>query len=246
MELRKNNSKYDFLSPGVLSAMDTIAFNNDLGHPICQNLREGNWMIDYIINRLKIKPTTKAFGERLEEIYQPLREIPRYSVPCYFYNITSCVYKEILELAPSLMAEYVFLYKIQAQCNSKSSWIIIPSFSSVQKGSEFYKLLALGSLQFGGYVESSPLPPLSKNIDPPQPELAADNKTPLCVSLSAGIRLIIPLDILSSVGLYIYLPKNKLPGLPHFATGYTRNWGRDTFISLRGMFLLTGRYDEAR
>lgn len=102
----------------------------------------------------------------------------------------------------------------------------------------------MGSVQFGGIVDSSPLPPLSKNIDLPQPPVAQDGQTSVCVTLSAGQYTSnvenVKRSLFDEVRLIIFV------GLPHFAIGYTRNWGRDTFIALRGLFLLTGRFDEAR
>lgn len=38
--------------------------NNDLGHPICDNLRSGDWMAGYTVNRLQWRQGTQDVRDR--------------------------------------------------------------------------------------------------------------------------------------------------------------------------------------
>ncbi|XP_048587758.1 glycogen debranching enzyme-like isoform X2 [Nematostella vectensis] len=89
--------------------------------------------------------------------------------------------------------------------------------SFVKDGSSFVKALSLGSVQFLGLTRSASLPPLSPNLYH-GPSSGAEMPTLMCMAA----------------------------GLPHFSTGFMRCWGRDTFISLRGLMLTTGRYTDAK
>ncbi|XP_066992681.2 glycogen debranching enzyme [Anabrus simplex] len=179
---------------GLLSLLCDIRPNNDLGHPLCNNLRQGNWMMDYISQRLKVDGGTLELALWLERNLAPIKEMPRYLVPSYFDVVISGTYRVVVEQTWNLMSKFI------------------------KSGSSFVRGLALGSLQCGAYIRSAPLPQLSPALAPPQPPMHENEQA--CISLSAG--------------------------LPHFATGYMRNWGRDTFIALRGLLLLTGRHQEAR
>lgn len=89
--------------------------------------------------------------------------------------------------------------------------------SFIQNGSARIKSLAMGSVQLVGSTTSAPLPGLSPKLTSLNPKLSKDS---LLLTISAG--------------------------LPHFSVGLWRSWGRDTFISLRGLLLVTGRFQEAR
>ena len=39
--------------------LGSIRAKNDLGHPLCNNLRDGDWLPSYIAKRLLVHPGTK-------------------------------------------------------------------------------------------------------------------------------------------------------------------------------------------
>uniref|UniRef100_A0A674P8Z8 Glycogen debranching enzyme n=1 Tax=Takifugu rubripes TaxID=31033 RepID=A0A674P8Z8_TAKRU len=184
---------------GLISVFANIRPNNDLGHPVCANLRQGDWLIDYVSNRLLHREGPLAqVGQWLAAMFSYLKHIPRYLIPCYFDAILVSTYTTALDATYKLMSSFV------------------------QNGSTFVRHLALGSVQMCGVGRFPALPPISTTIVdvPYRISPVTDQKEQCCVSLAAG--------------------------LPHFSAGIFRCWGRDTFIALRGLMLLTGRQVEAR
>ncbi|KAJ7077886.1 glycoside hydrolase family 13 protein [Mycena belliarum] len=169
---------------GWMHPLRHIMRYNDLGHPLCEHLRQGSWALDYVHQRLTkqsetlprlLKPA-EWFKERFERVKAG---VPPHLRPKYFALVISEAYKA----ARSAVVE---------QCSE-----------FISSGHSFTQDLALCSVQMHGLVKSASLDPSVST-----PSLAA--------------------------------------GLPHFAAGWARCWGRDVFISLRGLFLTTGNFDGAK
>lgn len=170
---------------GWWSLLENIIRDNNLAHPLCQNLRDGQWALDYIVGRVERMSETPG-NERLKkpalwlkDRFDAIRSIPNFLLPRYFGLVLRTAYMASRDRALELMSE------------------------NVHQGQWFLQSLALTSIQMTGYVKSASLWPQKK-----VPAIAA--------------------------------------GLPHFAVEWARCWGRDVFISIRGLFLGTGRFHEAK
>ncbi|GLA23119.1 glycogen debranching enzyme [Aspergillus phoenicis ATCC 13157] len=170
---------------GWWSVLENIIKYNELGHPLCDHLRNGQWALDYIVARLEKlshKEEHPALGRPaawLQEKFQAVRQLPSFLLPRYFAIIVQVAYNAAWKRGIQLLGPHI------------------------QKGQEFIHQLGMVSVQQTGYVNSASLWPTKK-----VPSLAA--------------------------------------GLPHFAVDWARCWGRDVFISLRGLLLCTGRFEDAK
>ena len=170
---------------GWWSILKDIVKTNNLGHPLCQHLRDGQWALDYIVGRMervsnewaddRLQAPTQWLRKRLNSI----RSVPNFLLPRYFAMVVQTAYNAAFHRGIILMS------------------------AEVKNGQRFLQSLAMVSVQQTGLMRSASLYP-TKNV----PSMAA--------------------------------------GLPHFARDWTRCWGRDIFLSLRGLLLSTGRYGDAR
>ena len=170
---------------GWWSILEAIVRENDLGHPLCNHVREGQWALDFVVGRMERISKQEGYTRLekpatwLKERFSAVRGIPSFLLPRYFGLIIQIAYDAAWRRGLDLFSD------------------------NIQNGQKFLQSLAMVSVQQTGYVKSASLWP-----------------TKIVPSLAAG--------------------------LPHFSVDWARCWGRDVFISLRGLFICTGRFNEAR
>ena len=153
---------------GIATVAEAVLEANNLAHPICNSLRQGDWLIDYTVSRLHTNDTTRAFSAVMKPYFDLMKHLPRSLIPSHFLSAIHMVYKEVVDHSYRKMSNYV------------------------QESSSFVRQLSLSSISLYG------------------------------------------LDAASGADL-------MAAGLPHFSHGWMRTWGRDTFIAVRGLLLVTGQ-----
>ncbi|THY79535.1 hypothetical protein D6C86_02114 [Aureobasidium pullulans] len=170
---------------GWWSVLRDVIKSNNLGHPICDHLRQGQWALDFIVGRLEKLASRDGYTRLtapagwLKDRFEAIRKLPSFLLPRYFALVVQTAYKAATERAIEQMSP------------------------NIRHGQRFLKSMALVSVQCEGFMKNASLWP-----DKLVPSLAA--------------------------------------GLPHFAQDWARCWGRDVFISLRGLLLATGRFEDAK
>ncbi|KNC81810.1 hypothetical protein SARC_05895, partial [Sphaeroforma arctica JP610] len=181
---------------GVQTVVEEVCKDNGgLGSALANNLRGGDWMIDWAVGRLSKKSYGREVTQWMNGRFDAIKQLPRFLIPAYFCDV------------------WTFLY--ESACNES----IKRMSPFVRDGDSLVHKLAMTSIQLMANLRSAPTRDAS--LPPPQPAIqpGADGVEDLSASMAAG--------------------------LPHFSHGMMRAWGRDTFIALRGLLLVTGRHADA-
>nr|POE51750.1 glycogen debranching enzyme [Quercus suber] len=126
---------------GWWSVLRDVIERNDLGHPICDHLRDGPWPMDFIVNRLDKLAQRDIYGDLstaanwFRERFDAIRKVPSFLLPRYFAMVVRVAHKAAIERGIEQMS------------------------STIQHGQHFLKKLAIVSCQMQGYMENASLWP---------------------------------------------------------------------------------------
>ena len=124
---------------GFTAIFEQIAINDNLGHPFCDNLRQGFWAFDYLCERLFLysnnKLELKSCALKISDIVNTARSTPTSLRPLIFGRIIFGIYRACLN----------FIYRQWGQEVSDCSLM---------------RLLALCSVELIGEVPSTSLHPI--------------------------------------------------------------------------------------
>ncbi|KAK6049525.1 Amylo-alpha-1,6-glucosidase [Cooperia oncophora] len=125
---------------GLIPLLNRIRENNDLGHPLCANLRDGTWLCEYISFRLEKYPELIYVSQFFNCILAFLNNVPYYLRPCYFEAVISYLFKQ---------CRLSLLNRLARPISTSSSLV---------------KALAVSSVSFVGYVPDADLAPLPASL----------------------------------------------------------------------------------
>jgi glycogen debranching enzyme len=137
---------------GWWSILRDIVAHNDLGHPMCNHLREGQWALDYIVNRLE------KLVQRKDGIYKGVAPVAEWLKSRF----------DAVRNVPSFLLPRCFALVIRTAKNAANERAIEQMLPNIQHGQRFLKSLAMVSCQLQGYMENAKLWP-----DKLDPSLAA-------------------------------------------------------------------------
>ncbi|KAF2757235.1 glycogen debranching enzyme [Pseudovirgaria hyperparasitica] len=126
---------------GWWSVLKYIVRDNNLGHPLCNHLRDGAWAMDYCVGRLERAAADpryarlKAPAQWLKERFDAIKPIPKFLYPRYFAIVIQTAYKAATERDIELMSD------------------------NIRNGQDFLKSLSLVSTQLTGYMKNASLWP---------------------------------------------------------------------------------------
>lgn len=91
---------------GWWSVLKNIIRNNDLAHPLCQHLRDGQWPLDFTVGRLERMvekyPGMEKPAKWLRERFEKIKTVPSTLLPRYFALVLQTAYTGAVERALSL------------------------------------------------------------------------------------------------------------------------------------------------